>query len=78
MKTGRNFQTESRCIGMNAVKIVFNQVFRKNLKSGTWWSIVLSPLVLGLIMFGIGYYVSSTTAPAEVGVVAAQPIQQGL
>lgn len=63
---------------MNAVKIVFNQVFRKNLKSGTWWSIVLSPLVLGLIMFGIGYYVSSTTAPAEVGVVAAQPIQQGL
>jgi ABC-2 type transport system permease protein len=63
---------------MNAVKIVFNQVFRKNLKSGGWWSIVLSPLVLGLIMFGIGYYMSSTTATPQVGVVASAPIQQGL
>ncbi|ERL64116.1 ABC transporter permease [Schleiferilactobacillus shenzhenensis] len=63
---------------MNAIRIVFNQVFRKNIKSVSWWSIVLSPLIMGAIMFGIVYYMNGAVKTAQVGVVAEAPIQQGL
>nr|WP_225354262.1 ABC transporter permease [Lacticaseibacillus saniviri] len=54
--------------------VVFSQVFFKNLKSGSWIFLVLSPLIVLLIGGGIFYYVAQTTEPAKVAVVSEQPL----
>ncbi|KRM83360.1 ABC transporter permease [Liquorilactobacillus vini] len=58
---------------MNKYWIVTSQVYRKNLKSGSWLSLVLSPLILLAIVIGIGWYVSQSDQPAQVAVVTDNP-----
>lgn len=59
---------------MNKYWIVTSQVYRKNLKSGSWLSLVLSPLILLAIVIGIGWYFSQNNQPAQVAVVTDNPV----
>lgn len=59
---------------MNKYWIVTSQVYRKNLKSGSWLSLVLSPLILLAIVIGIGWYFGQNSQPAQVAVVTDNPV----
>ncbi|WP_125702778.1 ABC transporter permease [Lacticaseibacillus daqingensis] len=53
--------------------IVMQQVYKKNVKSGSWLFLVLSPLLFLGIAVAVGWFVSQTAAPAKVAVITDQP-----
>ncbi|MFT9450655.1 ABC transporter permease [Liquorilactobacillus ghanensis] len=58
---------------MNKFWIVTNQIYRKNLKSGSWLSLVLLPLILLALVIGIVWYTNQHNEPAQVAVVTDNP-----
>lgn len=55
---------------MQVFWVVMSQVRVKNVKSGSWIFLLLSPLLFLAIGVGIAFYVSKTQAPAQVAVVS--------
>lgn len=55
---------------MHKFWVVMSQVYKKNVKSGSWIFLVLSPLLFLAIGVGIAFYVAKTQAPAQVAVVS--------
>ncbi|MCI1986896.1 MAG: ABC transporter permease [Lactobacillus sp.] len=58
---------------MHKFWVVFSQVYKKNLHSGSWLFLVLSPLVFAGIAGLVGYFVAQNVAPAQVAVVSPAP-----
>ncbi|WP_179395100.1 ABC transporter permease [Lacticaseibacillus absianus] len=55
---------------MSKFWIVMQQVYKKNVKSGSWLFLVLSPLVFVGIGVGVAWFVGQTSEPAKVAVVS--------
>lgn len=55
---------------MHKFWVVMSQVYKKNVKSGSWIFLVLSPLLFLAVGVGIAFYVAKTQAPAQVAVVS--------
>ncbi|WP_461214832.1 ABC transporter permease [Lacticaseibacillus sp. GG6-2] len=58
---------------MHKFWVVFSQVYKKNVRSGSWLFLVLSPLVFVAVAALIGYFVVQNVQPAKVAVVSPQP-----
>lgn len=59
---------------MNKFWVVAKQVYKKNVRSGSWIFLVLSPIIMGAVIVGISMFMSKTMADAQLGVVAPTPI----
>lgn len=57
---------------MHKFWIVFGQVYRKNVRSGSWLFLVLSPLLFALLMGAVFYFISQSSAgqPGQIAVVS--------
>jgi ABC-2 type transport system permease protein len=53
--------------------VVAKQVYKKNVRSGSWIFLVLSPIIMGAIVIGISVFMSKTMDDARLGVVAPTP-----
>ncbi|MFD1484077.1 ABC transporter permease [Lacticaseibacillus baoqingensis] len=53
--------------------VVFSQVYKKNLHSGSWLFLVLSPLVFAALAGLMGYFIAQNVQPAQVAVVSSTP-----
>lgn len=49
--------------------VVTKQVYKKNVRSGSWIFLVLSPILMGLVMLGISYFMSQSMADSQLAVV---------
>jgi ABC-2 type transport system permease protein len=64
---------------MRKLRLIANNVIRKNLRSFSWWALVLSPIIGMLIMGGITWYnLSSKSDNVRVAVIAPKAISAGL
>ncbi|MFD1393519.1 ABC transporter permease [Lacticaseibacillus jixianensis] len=63
---------------MRKLNLIAGQVLKKNLRGYSWWLMVLMPLLAGVVIGGIVWYMTSTQAPARVVVVAPQPVAAAL
>jgi ABC-2 type transport system permease protein len=52
------------------ISIVIEEVYKKNVKSGTFIFLLLSPIILGIVILGISAIIGSATASESVGKVA--------
>lgn len=58
---------------MSKFWVVFGQVYKKNVKSGAWLSLVISPIVAMVVMAGIGWLTAQSASDATIAVVADNP-----
>ncbi|MCW0996199.1 ABC transporter permease, partial [Streptococcus anginosus] len=60
---------------MSKLWVVIRQVYRKNVKSGSFIFMVLSPLIFIGIIAAVAYFVSQseTSSPDQIAVVDADP-----
>ncbi|KRM72440.1 ABC transporter permease [Lacticaseibacillus brantae] len=58
---------------MDKFWVVFSQVFKKNVRSGSWLFLVAAPIIFALIGGGLVYYISQTNASPRVAVVSQNP-----
>ena len=63
---------------MRKLNLIAGQVLRKNLHGFSWWFMALMPLLAAVLIGGITWYMSSTSQPARVVVVAPTPITSAL
>jgi len=64
---------------MDKFWVVFSQVFKKNVRSGSWLFLVAAPIIFALIGGGLIFYISKTTESPRVAVVSESPaVQSGL
>lgn len=63
---------------MRKLKLIAGMVFRKNFRSFSWWSLVLTPLLAVAIIGGVKWYMDQTHETATVVVVAPQSIGASL
>lgn len=63
---------------MRKLSLIANQVVKKNLKSFSWWMLVLAPLLGLLFISGISWYSNSTNKNDMVAVVAPNAITTAL
>ena len=54
---------------MHKFWVVFSQVYKKNVKSGSWLFLVLSPLVFVAMVAFFAYFMAQSSQPAQVAVV---------
>lgn len=54
--------------------VVAKQVYKKNVRSGSWIFLVLSPIIMGALIVGISVFMSKTMDDAHLGVVAPTPV----
>lgn len=54
--------------------VVAKQVYKKNVRSGSWIFLVLSPIIMGVLIIGISVFMSKTMDDAKLGVVAPTPV----
>ncbi|OYQ67056.1 ABC transporter permease [Aerococcus sp. 1KP-2016] len=52
------------------ISTVIEEVYKKNVKSGTFIFLLLSPIILGIVILGISAIIGSATASESVGKVA--------
>lgn len=63
---------------MRKLNLIAGQVLHKNLRSFSWWLMVLMPLLAVAVIGVIVWYMTSTQQPAQVVVVAPQSITSAL
>ncbi|WP_338217790.1 ABC transporter permease [Lacticaseibacillus salsurivasis] len=63
---------------MRKLNLIAKMVFRKNMHSFSWWSLVLMPLIALAIIGGISWYMDQTNQPAQVAVAAPAAVQASL
>lgn len=63
---------------MRKLNLIAKQVVKKNLKSFSWWMLVLAPLMGILFVGGISWYSNSTNQNKTVAVVAPSAVTNGL
>ncbi|WP_125581031.1 ABC transporter permease [Lacticaseibacillus suibinensis] len=63
---------------MRKLNLIAKMVFRKNMRSFSWWSLVLMPLIALAIIGGISWYMDQTNQPAQVAVAAPAAVQASL
>lgn len=63
---------------MRKLNLIAKMVFRKNMHSFSWWSLVLMPLIALAIIGGISWYMDQTNQPAQVAVAAPAAVRASL
>ncbi|MFD1432742.1 ABC transporter permease [Lacticaseibacillus yichunensis] len=63
---------------MRNLKLIAGQVFRKNIRSFSWWSLVLMPLIGVAVIGVIAFVMSQTQKPATVLVSGPAAVQTAL
>lgn len=63
---------------MTKLKVIMNQVYRKNLHSFGWWSMVLAPLICVLVFAGLNWFSTANQQTPKVAVVGSSVVTKGL
>lgn len=58
---------------MNKFWVVTKQVFKKNIRSGSWIFLVLSPILLAAVILGLGTLIGNSSKDARIAVVTPEP-----
>jgi len=58
---------------MDKFWVVFSQVFKKNVRSGSWLFLVAAPIIFALIGGGLVFYINQTNTEPTVAVVSDNP-----
>ncbi|WP_127849345.1 ABC transporter permease [Lacticaseibacillus hulanensis] len=58
---------------MNKFWVVTKQVYKKNVRSGSWLFLVVSPILLAAIIIGVGFIMGNSAENAKLAVVTTQP-----
>ena len=61
---------------MTKFKIIFKQVFFKNIKSPAYIIMIIMPIILLGVVLGIGKLMDQSTEPAKIAVLSQQPAEQ--
>ncbi|MCD2255633.1 ABC transporter permease [Lactobacillus sp. CC-MHH1034] len=61
---------------MNKLWVIIKQVYLKNIKSGSFIFLVLSPIIFGLVGLGIGYLVMHSQTTPNIAVITDTPAAQ--
>ncbi|MEJ1323310.1 hypothetical protein QY887_01255 [Latilactobacillus sakei] len=61
---------------MTKFKIIFKQVFFKNIKSPAYIIMIIMPIILLGVVLGIGKLMDQSTEPAKIAVLSQQPTEQ--
>ncbi|SMH69510.1 hypothetical protein LCUFL03_380122 [Latilactobacillus curvatus] len=57
-------------------KVIFKQVFLKNIKSPAYLIMILMPIVMFGITFGVSHLMDHSKEPVRIAVLAPQPAEQ--